>query len=552
MDDLTQTIVGVPSFPSTGIDPLPTPFRLGALLARDARALDDVARDAGAIARAVAARQVVLSAGATPRELEERERTIAEVLSGAEPLDGYDLQASYGAFLVGRVAITLARPTPATLLDVPLDRDGVLRELRDAGVTAQLATSIVGDWRGDEVAQSDPLSAAELASLAEGAATREERGRWLGRAARSPRCLMRLASAAALVADLKQLLVALPAPSPDLSPAFVVAAAALALGRPLRALELLGTRPDGALERALAELADTWTQLARGELPRLDDDPSLSMPPFADARAAPARGSTIIPPPPPAGDDDDVLEVVEERLAAVPSATNVLVPTAAGQLPRLALFGGVDGSFDDAFLADWRRARLARATSIARRRTVLGMRLATPSATAPALPLPPDPQSLARLVEHAGLAANDETRAADTTRIEVGALLPARFSVTVMASPEPVAQSLRVALRALVAAIRGRAPSEDAIELGGDLGWILARARCLSLGAAGDHDAAMAASARVSGPMPPEARWVDGERLRWSGRAAPVAQPGVVAQRGVALVEDVAEVFLSTLSGALV
>jgi hypothetical protein len=550
MDDLSQTIVGVPSFPSTGIDPLPAPFHLSALLARDTRALDDVAREAGAIARAVAARQVVLSADATPRELEERERTLAEVLSGAEPLDGYDLQASYGAFLVGRVAITLARPTPATLLDVPLGRDGVLRELRDAGVTALVATSIVADWRGDEVAQSDPLSAAELASLAEGAATREERGRWLGRAARSPRCLMRLASAAALVADLKQLLVALPAPSAEFSPAFVVASAALALGRPLRALELLGTRPDGALERALAELADTWTQLARGELPRLDDDPSLSLPPFVDA--APTRAGAARPPPPPAVDDDDVLEVVEERLASVPSTTSMAVPTAAGHLPRLALFGGVDGSFDDAFLGDWRRARLARATSIARRRTVLGMRLAPPSATAPALPLPPDPQSLARLVEHAGLAANDESRAADTTRIEVGALLPARFSVTVMASPEPVAQSLRVVLRALVAAIRGRAPSEDAIELGGDLGWFLARARCLSLGAAGDHDAAMAASARLSGPMPPEARWVDGERLRWSGRAAPAASQGVVAQRGVALVEDVAEVFLSTLSGALV
>lgn len=562
MDDGSETVVGFPAYrsppPAPPTDPVGA-WTLDSLARQDRRALESAELEAHELARALAAQAVALAPDAEPREYAERLVTLERTVWPEAPLDGFLLESSLGAYLVARVAMQWAPPTSVHLREVPLAAEGLLMALRDQGLDARVATTLVGDWAGVPegfVPEASGLDANRLAGLAEGGLTRAERHRALAQLAHSPRCTARFVAVSQALAHVRTVLPSLPPTRLELGHGYVPAAAALMLGRPDRTLDLLGYRPDQPALLALAELARAELSLARGEPILAEDDPSLVLPPAEPARPSLVPRGTSMPALP--AEDDDVLEVVEENIHSASTGAMSLLPTSdlvsPGAGPRVPGWASFDEGvvFDAPFLAHWRSARRAHASVAARLPRVLGLVRAPGSPTRPPVALPPEPRVLIELIQREGLAADEASSNANTDRIDLGlfhAMQEGRSAA--MASPEPQCAAVRAVLRAISGAIEGFAPTEDAVARAGDLEWALARARALALGAAGDLAGAEAAAARLGGPLPLELRWVEARKRRYEGRAAPAAPISEVRRVALPLVRDLAEAFVGSVSGAL-
>jgi len=554
-----ETVVGFPAFRASAPPPEWPPrdpighWTLEALARRDPAAEQSARLEAVEIARALAAQAVALAPDADTREYVERFETLEGTVWPANPLEGYGLESSLGAFLVARVAMTWAPPATRQMRETPLDGEGIMNALRDLGLDPRTASALVGDFRAAKTGFSpdpDGLPAGRLAGLAEGGITRRERDESLSQVAHSPRCLARLATATSCLERVRQVLPVLPSARLELGAGYLPAVAALILGRPDRTLDLLGHRPDQPPLVALAELARAELALARGERMERDEDPSLVSPPSAPVRPslAPPRYSTMSVPPP-SMDDDDVVEVVEEQLPTMDIETMVTPAQAVGpRVPAWASFDG-DALFDAHFLAQWRGARRANVAIAASLPRVLGLSMKSGSPSLPSVAIPPEPRVLADMIQRGGLTADEASSNANTDQVDL-ARLRAGHAAT-LASPEPQFAAVRSALRAVAAAVEGWPPTEEAITRAGDLDWVLLRARILALGAAGDLAAAAALSTRIDGPLPEDMRWVEARGRRYSGGVVPVAPVAEVRRAAVALIRDLAEALARSVSGAL-
>jgi hypothetical protein len=467
----------------------------------------EAAAEAAELARALAAHEVVMDRDAVIAELPARERALLEAIWPDAPAEGYRMHASLGAFLVARVAVGMVPAGAGALRHEPLRRGQVVHHLVEAGIDEATVTSVVGDWEACPPGFApDPrgLDVSRIAGLAERTLTRRERDGALSQVAWSPRCLARFTAALGLLAAIRAVLRVLP-PAP-LGPDVAVASAALAVGRPERVLELLGARAERALHAALRELAAAQWALGHLEVPPLGDDVGGPVPALEAPSAAAAPGEAPVP----AGGDegDDVLEMVEERIAAPAASAAVSSgpPTWGGRPApgpeRLEAWG----------------ARTAAATLAARRGQLLGLVVPPRPATVPEALAPPD---------------------ADALGLDLDAL----------GAADALAPPVRGALRAIVAAAEGLAPTGEAVASAGGLEWPLRRARALALLTAGDLDAARLLFEGGAEASAPEARWARERALRFGGRQAPRLDASESRPAAAALVADLAHQLLATIAG---
>lgn len=537
-------------------------------------------REALELARALAAQTIVIEHDAVAEELPDRMRAIAETMWPASPLSGYGLHSSLGGYLVARVAVGWAPSGMIGLRREPFDRTALIEDLVEHGVDRGVALGILGDWRapaGGFIPDPQGLDTSHIAGLVEGALSVRERSRALSQVAYSSRCLDRLASTASVLSSLRHVLVVLP---PDVLGRDVVAGmTALALGRPDRALELIGERPRGLAQRTLAELARAIVSLEQGDVPILEDVGAILQPragdpvPHSEPIGAGAGEADA------AGDDgDDVLEIIEERVDDAVRASNGNGHTrsspperwergrggdertsdrpheARPRTPRPPRWSGVEGApdpLDPAALDTWRRQLEVDLGLLANRRGLLGLRLPPARPTVAPWPLPPDERIAAMLLARAsGRSLEADTREV-TERIPVGALLALEALEATGTTFDAVFPPVRGVLRAIVRAPDGVAPSAEDLAAAGDLEWVLLRAKSIALIVTGDLEGAVAAVRSLPSDAAPEGRWAADRLRRFAGRRIVRATPEEARPAAAGLVMDLAHQLGRTLAGTL-
>ncbi|MBI4820922.1 MAG: hypothetical protein HY791_31955 [Deltaproteobacteria bacterium] len=546
----------------------PPTFSLIALLRRDREALDRLDLQARDLARALAAAATVEAADGALSEFEDRFRTLASSLSSQNPMEGFRLRSSLGAFALARLAFGWAPPSATELRDEPLTPETLVKELVRFRASPEAARHIVASFEIDEAALRDAfpegLEPTDLAGLAEGCLTRREHSIAMTQVAVSPRCLVRLATTARVLEQTRAILPILPSERLRLDSAYTVGMAALALGRPDRALAVIGHRPSDPLLVPIAELAEVSWLLGRGDPVELIHDPTLMAVDYEEALADPAAFAdapnrpSIVPTRPAepgafdegtpdldstvdipslADDapDDEYLEVVEEPVEqpSDPGSNGETIPPPSSEwrAPRPPTWSYPDGaqpSVRDRDLSRFYVARLTRRATLATTGDMLGLRLHAMPPWIPALSIPPDPATLARILS----SAEGDIEALSGTAV-VEAIVP----------------SVRAVLRIAAAAGEGWTPTSQAVETAGDLSWIVRRARALALVGRGDLEAAHLTVAALGGVSSPEGALARSREVRFAGRTVPPLDPSIRRKAAAALVRDLALAFARTVAG---
>jgi hypothetical protein len=526
----------------------PRTFDLGGLSRREPSAVADATAQAEELVRALAALGVIIDKDAVVEEVDARARALLATLWPERPLDGYQLHGSLGAYAIAKVAVAMVPAGSGALRHEPLKRTMLVHHLVEGGAEEATVASVLGDWAGasaDFVAEPRGLDVSRLAGLAERTLTRSERDLALAQVAWSPRCLARFAATLQLLAATRRLLPLFP--SSILGHELGIAAAGLALGRPERVLELLGARAERGILLAFRELAAAQWALARREAAQLEPAPELSLPEF-EPRTARADAPVVDGAERASEDDeDDVLQVVEERIAASASADLPRMFEPAAE-PRPAQWAEVP-PLSSEHLSNWKAARADAVSVTARRRTLLGLALLAPPPTSLPVPIPPDVRVLA---SHFG--PDDEPGNEPTQRISWPPTDATMAAAVRAARPDPVealAPPVRAALRAVVAAAEGLAPSAAAVALSGDLSWVLARARALALVSRGDLAGAREALSGVPDDAAPEGRWARERALRAGSHPAEPVSPEEARAAAAALVGDLAHQLARTIAGTV-
>ena len=478
----------------------PTPFDWRGLTAAEPEALAAASNEVEMYVRALAAHGVVVDRDAIPSELEDRQGTIRSKIWPSEPLDGFGLHASLGAYLVTRVAVDLVPTGHLGLRPEHLSSEGLRAALIDQGLLSSAADAVVGDWGGEpDGFQGDPagLSLSILAGLAARTLTRDERNQALAQVAASPRDLARLAAATNLLMAVRRVLPLLPIPS--LGAVYDLAVVGLTIGRGDRVAGLIA-RPGDVLEAALHELGAASAALRAGAPYQPDLDVQV---------VVPTAMST-----------DSIVEDVSESIEIGPLA---------------ALCRWRDGSLRPEDVESWRHEMSRwRATE-----GTLGLRMPVPAPRVMAAPLPP----AAALVRRSILPHTED----GTDRIELEAP-PYAWRGDPLDAIAPV---VRGAIRMVAAATEGEPPPPGALTQAGDLSWLVRRAAALAAVVKGDlHDAV-----EVTKPMPygsaPERRWAQDRLRRFGDRVAEPAESSEARPKGAALIDDLAQQLARTITGKL-
>lgn len=510
-------------------------------------------RQARALARVLAAHAIVTQRGAVPEELEERLAAVAEtVWPRGRTLGGFGLHASLGAYAVAKVAFDLVPAGRTGLRHEALKRAGVLAALAEHGVDRHTGRSVLGSWAEvQEDFRADPagLSPSLIAGLAERTLTRAERDAALSQIALSPRCLNRLAATLSLLSAVRALLPVVPPEA--LGRDVLVAMVALGLGRGDRVLELYASRATTVALKTMVELASAQVALTQGIAPELEVDALVPLPELESRTAQPRADTEVMPPPAQADDDDededadDVLDIVEERVDSAVAATPMVLagparPARWGVEPEATLEPDTVAAFE----AELTRTR----TEVARQGALLGI---TPLPAAPTVrrrPLPPDERLLGALKRLEERPSADEEL---TERIALDPVLHGH-GLQIQGLPfDPLFPPVRGALRAVLVAAEGRAPSLDAVTSAGDLAWALSRARSLALVVQGDLTQAQAAAAGLGEGAAPEGRWAADRWLRFGGRTPEPVDPHEARAVASGLVMDLFQQLARTLAGTV-
>lgn len=542
--------------PESIADPTPdrtsdTPLRwsVAALAGGDERVLSQAAAEAQQLARALAARAVAAAPDAEVSEYADRLRTLTRSIWPSDPLEGYGLHSSLGAFLVARVAMGWAPPTDTRLRDEPLDAAGVRDQLVEHGVPAPAVAAIMAEWAGVEDGFTpDPngLPAAQHAGLAEGTLSIRERADVLCQLAFSPRCLARAAVTITSVTSVRQVLPVLPREDDELGGVYVSAMAAIALGRPDRALALLGLSPQGEAQTALAELARAQWNLERGEPAQLLEDDDIGVVELDSNRPAPAPAAVDDE-----DDEDDVLEIVEEVVRAGAESDPTVTPAQAlPQPPRWTRPDWAPVELDETFVRLWRQGRDRRRATFGHLQSMLGMEGAFSYRALPATPIPPDARTLRRILDERSEPPEPST--AETERIDVTAFIQEQQEKLGLGSCEPVFPVVRAAVRAVAAAAEGDPPTEAAIAAAGDLEWVLRRSRALALAVRGDLDAATEAVQALGKVGAAEVMWTQARMMRFAGRPAAPVEPAAARRAAARIVSDLAVQLGRTVAGTVI
>lgn len=542
-------------------------FRWGRFKRQDETSQETARRDVQEIARAISTQSIILERGAVIEELEDRNNTIFETLWPEEgPEQGYELHSSLGAYVIAKMAVSMVPAGQISLRHEPLKREGVLDALAEHQVEVPLAISVMGDWEVVSPgfkADRAGVATSVLAGLAERTLTRSERALALSQVAYSGRCLARLAATLNLISTVRALLPLLP--SEKVGPEVMAAIAGMVLGRPERVLELFAEAPQELHLKTLVELARSLQAFHQGGLPQLDDDEQVSMPAFDAVNTSfadeEADEVTQMRPHPnqeaseeetfedttasgedAEGDDEgDVLEIVEEQVDPEYQEPRVEEEPQALLVPKIPAWGREEGTVDvglEPLLQDWmqRLNELGRVST--QTKEALGMTL--PALRTGLPPVPPDGGVLANIA--AEEAVNDQTERISIAQFAAGAQVEQVLA--------PLWPPVRGALRAVLVAVQGRAPSPEAIEKGGDLAWVLQRSRALALVITGELEQACAAVEGLSENAAPEGRWAQDRLRRFEGRRQEPVPPEEARSVAADIVADLIQQLAGTISGA--
>lgn len=522
------------------------PFRWSALMKKAEGAEESAADEAKEIARALTAHSIVMDREAVVEEWDDRYASIAAIVWGDAPTDGYGLHASLGAYLVAKVAVGMVPAGHTGLRHEPLRRAGIHNVLRDHGLDAATADSILGDFEavspGFE-AHRDGIGPSLLAGLAERTLGGGERIHALSEVAYSPRSLQRLAATASLLAAIRAILPVLPPAS--LGADVATAVVAIALGRPDRAIELFGQRADRLALKTFVEIAAAMDTLGRGEALVLDDDSMMLVPPAEAAAVDDGTDDIEADAFDTSGedeDDDDVLEIVEERVDPEEGTLAEATPRGA---PNPARFVDVE-PLDEAALLDWQKRLHAGATIAAQRAALLGLNPSPVPPTVTDVPIPPDERILRREMMEA-----DDEGGEKTERIDLGALMAdARVQLDGTAY-DALFPAPRGLLRTIAAAADGQTPSADAVTKAGDLETFVSRARALGFVVRGSLDDAKKAVSRHGDDVAPEGRWATDRQMRYADEPPPRVGPQEARPAAAALIEDLAHQLARTIAATV-
>ncbi len=472
-------------------DPMPVDWR--GLTAAEPEALAAASTEVEVFVRALAAYGVIFDPDGLPSELEDRQNTIRAKLWPAQPLDGFGLHASLGAFLVTKVAVDLVPTGHLGLRPEHLSPEGLVKSLTDQGLAYPAARAITGDWPGEPegfVGDHQGLPMSVLAGLAARTLTRDERHYALAQVAASPRDAARLAAATSLLLATRQVLPLLPVP--PLGPVYDIAVVGLSVGRGDRVAALLRA-PEDVLQAALKELGEASAALSVGEAYAPGVDRQVCMPlssqgPWDDEQTDPAHGLDV---------EGALRRACRWRAATAPQ--------------------DVLEAFDTTL---WRCEKGA-----------LGLRWAVPAPTVVAFSVPPD----ASLV--GGLS--------DTVDLE-GPPFAWRDDAL-----DAIAPVVRGAVRVVAAAAEGEAPPPLALERAGGLEWLVRRAAALAAVVRGDLSEAIEMTEPLPSGSTPERRWAQDRRRRYGGRDAEPVAPQDARPMAAALVGDLAHQFARTVTGTV-
>lgn len=518
-------------------------FHLEALARGDQRTEAIVLRQSRELARALAAHTLATTADAEVSEYAARIQTLSKTIWPEDPLEGFSLRSSLGAYLVARLAVSWAPPTPTGARPAPLTPEELRGALEQGGLPKEYAATIVGDWPGAPPGfelQREGLSVAILAGLAEGTLGTEERNFALAEVATSPRTLARLVSIARALFAVRRLLPILPAEGETFDASTLTGLTAVSLGRPDRALDLLGHEPADPVLRAIAELAQAILALRRGERPRLPDDMLLPWVPESTS----LRPSEA---PDDSSSEDDVLDIVEERLSNT-GAVSAERP-ALDARPSFADWSREDWPAVDvteAQLALWMDLRRLRRAPASKVGSILGLSATPERPWVPPRAVPPEKNALLEALSRLEGDGSD----AVTAQLSASELDRQRDNVD-RTLVEPLVPNLRAAIRAVVEAAEGRLPSRGSVTDAGDLGWVVKRARAIALTRAGHFEEAVLELTGLGGPHAPEGRWAYMFHLRYQGRTPLLPEAAEARRVAAELILDLAHQFGRTVAGSI-
>lgn len=466
------------------------------LRAGDPEATACAREEAAELARAIVAHALLADPDAELAELPERLESELEILwPEGDPCQGYELESSFGAYLIARSALELVPSGRRALRHTPLDRAGMIAALIKQGVDEDAARATLGDWQEvwpDFQARSAGLSISALAGLAERSLGRTERDRALCQIAYSPRCLMRLSASLNLLATVRAVLGGLPPAAAGESA--LIATAGVLLGAPDRALELLADEDHVLCNVARRELLEAQLALSEGRAPELPEDALLRLPVEGEAAA---EGEE---------DEDDILEMVEEGAETVAQ----LIPPRWGLSP--------EEQVEAEQIEAWQARRRAAGSLLSQRGSLLGLSPARSQLTLRPSPLGPD----IRLLHE---------------RLDPGAQLPETDPRQEGKEAELLMPPLRGAIRLAAAAAEGQLPSAAALSQSGCYEWLVLRAQALAHVVRGELDPAVQAASTL-GAAAPELRWAEARRTRFGGRAPAPVEPAEARRMAAGLIAD--------------
>ncbi len=544
MIDQLETAIHSSYRPSSGDLAPVRAWTLEALARGDGRAEGLVRRQTREIARALAAHTLATAPDAEVSEYEARIQTLSRTIWPEEPLQGFSLQSSLGAFLVARLAASWAPPTQAGPRSSPLSADALKDALVEAGLGADLASGILGDWPGASPSfssEQEGVDIAVLAGLAEGTLGTDERNLALSEIATSPRSLARLVSIARALSAVRRLLPILPPEGETFDASTLTGLTAVSLGLPDRALDLLGHNPDDSVLRGIAELAQALLSLRRGDRPRLSDDLLLPLVP---------EGTSERPSESPQSDgpEDDVLDIVEEKLST--GAVSAEKP-ALDARPALADFSREDwppADISGSQIDLWMEIRKLRRAPAAQVGSILGLSAAPEKPWVPPRPIPPEKNALLEMLT----VVSGDGASSDAVTVQLsGTALAAQRDTLDRAMVLPLVPNVRAVLRAITLAAEGQVPSREAVTDAGDLDWAVKRARAIALTLGGEFERAVLELTGLGGPSAPEGRWAYMMHLRYQGRTPVLPKPEEARRVAAELVLDLAHQFGRTVAGSV-
>ncbi len=478
--------------------------------------------EARLLARTLAACDVVQDRDGRVADIERRTQDILQTVWPKDPLSGFGLHSSPGAFLVARVAVDLV-PARGSLRSEAFGLEALLQNLEELGVEPTTATTVVMPWDGvpeDFKPTSKGLSPSVLAGLAERSLSRAEHGAALDQVAYSPRCLQRLASTINLLWAVKALLPLLP--PDDLGDEVWAMTAAVVLGRPDRAAEL-ASQTERLCVRTWQELAGASVALRNGEeLPAFENDDLVL--PAARAPLSPHEadglmddgGETIVAD---TRDVDDGVLHIEEETDASSGGTDDL----EGQEPA---------------------SMQTEAGPLADRQRVLGLLPGALPESTPAEPMPQDPR-LTSALDDAGQKSDHDS----TERISVPEVYRVPGLHVDRKPHDAYFPPARAAIRAAVAAVDGVELTQP--EEPGHAVWAWSRSRALSLVVQGKLQEAADAVADLPARLAPEGRWAMDLLQRFGDREPEPVSDAERRSMASALLFDVAHQLARTVAGTI-